>query len=184
MELVLIGYFPKKVAARPESLRVPRVEEICSVSECISPGPKGWVEKWLHNEMWLFDTEALALQVVPDDARSDFTLFAYKMLPALFDKGTGAEFRIPRIAVEPLPQDYAMLGYDAVSRSSGNKFECSPLSCNGMAQAVATNRHCLLGALDAALSAAKSFSLGACEPGPYCVIEVWRKLKCRKAGMN
>lgn len=58
--LVLIGYFPRKVSLQTALLQNPAVEEICSVSECISPGPDDWINHWRHNPLGFFDTPDLA----------------------------------------------------------------------------------------------------------------------------
>ena len=52
-DTVLIGYLPKHIVDATENVdawwRFPGVEEICSVSECFSKAPPGWVDCWLHN---------------------------------------------------------------------------------------------------------------------------------------
>jgi hypothetical protein len=76
--------------------------------------------------------------------------------------------------VPALPEpgkDFLSVGFDAVARSH-DFFECSPLSCNGGAATFATNDACLFQALEEALAAAKEFSTGNWEPGPYWVVEV------------
>ena len=52
-------------------------------------------------------------------------------------------------------------------------FGCSPLSCNYMAQEYPVNRHCLVDDLVTAQAMARDFATGNCEPGSYCVVEVW-----------
>ena len=37
------------------------------------------------------------------------------------------------------------------------------------------NRYCLVDDLDTAIPMARDFAAGNCEPGPYCVVEVWRR---------
>ncbi len=54
-------------------------------------------------------------------------------------------------------------------------FHCSPLSCNYMAAEYAANRYCLVDDLDTAIPMARDFAAGNCEPGEYCVVEVWRR---------
>ena len=60
-------------------------------------------------------------------------------------------------------------------------FFCSPLSCNGMAEEYPVNRYCLVDDPDTALAMARDFATGNCEPGPYCVVEVWMQ-KPRRRG--
>jgi hypothetical protein len=171
----LIGYFAKRTTKRPDWLKAARVEEVCSVSTCVSEGPDGWIDQWRHNEMWVYDTPELALSVVPDAARGEFDLYAYQMFPVQFTDGPQEAFEIPQLHVEPLPSSFERLGFDIVSRSYGNTFECSPLSCNHMAEQVAVSRYCLVDDADSAFRLAAEFEAGGCEPGPYFVVEVWRQ---------
>ncbi len=176
MHPTLIGYFPKRVAAAPDWLRAEGVKEVCSVSECVSPGPEGWIDRWAHNAMWAFDDEQAAWDVVPGGpSNADFQMFAYLLFPVEFDKGQQKAFAIPPLAVQPLHARYRRLGYDVVSRSMGSSFECSPLSCNYAARQVKVNEYCLLDDAAEAFRLAVLFSReeGA-EPGPYFVVEVWR----------
>jgi hypothetical protein len=82
-------------------------------------------------------------------------------------------------AVEPMTETFVRLGWDAVVGGNGHSFGCSPLSCNSGADIVRCpeiNRYCLVGDERAATGLARSFSVTQPEPGPYCVVEVWRDL--------
>jgi hypothetical protein len=125
--------------------------------------------------MWVYDTPELAWSVVPEAARREFDLYAYEMFPVVFDDGQQQAFQIPAIHVQPLPSSFEPLGYDVVSRTCGTSFECSPLSCNHMAEHVAVTRQCLVADADIAFRLAREFEAGGCEPGPYYVVEVWRE---------
>ena len=177
MEAVLIGYFPKRTVPRPEWLQAPQVLEICSASCCISEAPDGWINQWRHNEQWLYDSPALALSLVPQEVREQWDLYAFARYPIVFDEGEVMDDPILAEGVEPLPDDFEFLGFDAVSCSTGNSLECSPLSCNGVAEEWPTNQFCLFDSLEAALDGAKKFSRSeiGCEPGPYCVVKVYRQ---------
>lgn len=171
----LFGYFPKIVIREPDWLKeAPVVEEICSVSNCISKAPPDWIDRWKHNKMWMYDSPELAWSVVPEQDRGRYTLFAYRILPHLFNESGETELVLPDLSVVPIPDEFSRIGYDAVSRSCGTNFECSPLSCNHMAPEYPVNKHCLVDNLDTAVTMARTFARGNCEPGPYCVIEVWK----------
>lgn len=178
MEPVLIGYFPKRIAARPVGLESPEIEWICSVSECISAGPDGWLDAWRHNELWAFNSEDLAWSVVPNGlANRDFTLLAYRLLPQMFCNGEPKILELPQLAVQPLPSGYQRLGWDVVAHSGGGAFECSPLSCNYAANEFPVNRYCLVEELEDIIALACRFSMPEehYEPGPYNVYEVWAR---------
>jgi hypothetical protein len=176
VDLVLIGYFPKLVYQKPPELlpEIPSVKDIYSVSDCLSEGPPGWLDKWLHNEMFVYDSPELAWSVVPEVDKDRYTLFAYRLAPCLFDEKGEEAWPLPELSVSPLPTYFSLVGYDAVSRTYDACFECSPLSCNSMAKLYPVNEHCLVDSLDAAISMARDFAVGQCEPGPYCVVEVWK----------
>ena len=201
MNWTLVGYFPKHRTTRsgfvspypdypnaafPAPLPV---EEICSVSECISHGPKDWIQHWTHNDMWLYSTQVAAWAVVSEAERSQFELHAYRILHVLFEDGERRSFELPQLQVsmagtsepvEPLSTEFAPLGFDAVSLDSPGfgtfQFGHSPLSCNGMAEVIETNEHCLLANLAMAQAIALRFSIERPEPGPYVVVEVLRGL--------
>jgi len=172
---VLIGYFPKRRTPAPEELRVAGAEEICSVSECLAPGPEGWVEAWLHNAHSCFNSPDDARRVAGDAAGS-FHLLAYRLLPLRFRKGQSESMEVSAPGITPLPPDFESLGFDVLSKNASNGlgFECSPLSCNRMAAEIGVNRHCLLDDLETARELARRFSVEEPEPGPYYVVEVLR----------
>ena len=172
--LVLVGYFPKRRTPVPDWLQGIAADEICSVSECIAPGPTGWIEHWLHNDFGLFNSVDDARRVIPDDA-ADYLVFGYRLLASLFDNGRSEPIGVSPHGIQPLPPAFRSLGFDAVSKSVSDFFECSPLSCNAMAREVDVNRHCLVGELESATELASRFSVEEPEPGPYYVVEVLRE---------
>jgi len=177
---ISIGYFPKRIVPRPDWLKVSSVFDICSVSECMSSGPEDWINHWRHNDLWVYDTEEIAWSIVRDQSKTGvYAIPAYRMVPLLFDSGKAEVLDIPPLSVQELSADFQFLGFDVVSRSQGANFECSPLSCNGVAETEPVNAHCLVDDEETALRLALTFSSGAigCEPGPYRVLEVWRRQK-------
>ena len=61
--MILAGYFARRIAVRPGNLDAPGVREVCSVSECLSPGADNWIASWRHNGLGWFNTIADALSV-------------------------------------------------------------------------------------------------------------------------
>ena len=87
-----IGYFPKRIVPRPEWLKAPGVLDICSVSECISPGPENWINHWRHNDMWMYDTEEIARSIVGERHENTVVdMFAYRIMPRLFEQPISIE---------------------------------------------------------------------------------------------
>ena len=174
MELRLAGYFPKHVAGRPDWLCAPQVQDVYSVSACVSEAPDGWVERWLHNDLGLYNTGEQALSVIPPGA-PPMKLFAYKLSSVRYDEGRPEEWPWPSVSPEPLPDSFRSFGFDVVSKTGDDVlgFECSPLSCNGLASEWHANAHCLLDTLEQALEAARQFSVSGAEPGEYYIAEVF-----------
>jgi hypothetical protein len=173
--MILAGYFARRVEPKPDALDAPGVREICSVSECISPGADGWISAWRHNRLGWFNTIDDALGVVPVDQRGAFRLFAYRMRSEIFRGRTRIAVTLPDdVRPERLPAGFRSIGFDSASRSSVDSLslECSPLSCNGLAAALPVNEHCLFPTLDAAIAGAERFAVEQPEPGDYYVVEV------------
>ena len=81
-------------------------------------------------------------------------------------------FEVITPEVEPLSADFVSLGFDVVNKTNGPFFECSPLSCNGMAKEVRVNQFCLLETPEQAVAFARRCASEEPEPGPYYVLEV------------
>ena len=172
MRFTLAGYFPK-ITACPAGFNAPaHVEEVCSVSGCVNTNPENWVDQWLHNELWFFDSPAVARTAAAGDER--FEILAFRILHARFVDGRREDWTPEPVTPEPLADGYQSLGFDAVSRSAGPMFECSPLSCNYMHREIEVNRHCLVDSPVHAIAMAERFSREKPEPGDYYVFEVFR----------
>lgn len=190
MEWVLVGYLAKRRAARdgwkspwPDHPDFgfpcgPPVEEICSVSKCIAR-PFQYVEGPAdNNPLDLYPDAEKAWADVPVEARSDYALYAYRLWPMQYEEGGEEEINLwwePELG--PLPNTFVRLGWDAVVGGNGHSFGCSPLSCNcgsDMVRCPELNRYCLVANAQAAKALAYRFSIIQPEPGPYCVVEVWR----------
>lgn len=173
--MIPVGY-NAKIVARPEAwLRNDVVEEILSVSECISDSPIDHTSLWLCNSWWLYDSEALLEQALSSSAIPEGAVvrrFFYEVHPEFFVEGR----RLPAVDVPSSavarPAGLVFRGFDVTCFHSGPP-DCSPLSCNSGAKDFAVNRHCLLDTLEQALDVALSIDGGAYEPGPYGVLAVW-----------
>ena len=180
MVLRLAGYFPKHVVTRPDWLDAPDVADICSLSNCTSSGPDSWTQLTQFNALGFFDSPKLAYAAIPPGT-PPMELFAYTLLTQRYVDGMPEEWPWPLIAPAPLSPRFQSLGFDVVNHSMGERieFECSPLSCNSLAQRWHVNAHCLIEALEDAVRVAKRLStdgMEAAEPGDYYVAEVYRQV--------
>lgn len=170
---IFVGFFPKITQQTPDWFSNKSVKEICSVSNCISSGPEGWIDQWRHNELGFYDSEALAYKVI-GESPEEFDIYAYKFFPL-----RSADNKIETTALtsktDDFPDDYEFLGYDIVSKSVADFFECSPLSCNDGAAEYEVNQFCLITNRDRAYRILLEIQEGSYEPGPYYLFEVYRK---------
>ena len=72
-----------------------------------------------------------------------------------------------------LPSDKTLEGFDVVTFSAHGSPECSPLSCNGMANGIRTNDHCLLVSFEEALAKVDAGAFETAEPGPYRIFAIY-----------
>lgn len=175
------GFMPKKVVKKPDWLKTSVVQEICSISGCISEAPPDWINHWKHNDLGLYDTTEAAQAVIPAGEAADYEIFAFRVFPVRFDANgmTPDEELIAKVGQpETKLEGWTVLGYDLAGRSTGYGFECSPLSCNHCAENCRVNEHCLLDDLDSAVQKGIEFGNpeSGVEPGPYYLVEVYRKV--------
>ena len=173
MKLKLIGYFPKKRIPMPKSFTPTTIISICSVSECIVPGPENWIEHWKHNDLSLFDTPRQAQSVIPTDSSDIYDIREYRAYPILVGQKAVKPWDLHIVSPTPIDdRNLKILGYDLVSISFRSNFECSPLSCNGLGNEWPVNKYCLIDDADVALDLVEKLLDENAEPGPYCVIRV------------
>ena len=175
MDPVLVGYFPKRLVPPPPFLAEAGVREVASVSGCIAGGAAGWHDLGKHNEWGFFDDPDAAWSLVPAADRPEYALYAYEVYPIEFTEGAAHGREIAPRDTTPLDESFNPVGWDAVSRSGGQDFECSPLSCNAMIEWFPVNEYCLVSYPDANTLAMTAEREG-CEPGPYLVVKVWRRV--------
>lgn len=174
MTPVLAGYMPKRTMRGEEWMKDVPFLEVCSVSCHMSIEPEGWIDLWIHNELWLFDTMALARSIVPPADLPSHDLYAFRMFPWMFREGERLALEFPEVEAEPMDAAFEFLGHDAANKTFTPQLECSPLSCNYMWQQAVVNQWCLVNDLEPAVDLARRFSIEKPEPGDYYVVEVWR----------
>ena len=176
--MIRLGYMAKQVVRDPDWLGASQVKEICAVSNCISKKFCDYVTYWQHNGYWFFNS-LMKIEYVCHKAGLnilDFTLFYYEGHDLQYDAQvkTWSSYRPEsdfEAAVNP-PQTARRLGFDVVTFSTQTQPECSPLSCNLLAEEVPVNEHCLLDSLEAAIQLLESGACDNTEPGPFRIIGV------------
>ena len=173
------GYMAKKVAGRPAWLKADGVADLYSVSGCISAYFCDYIRHWKHNGFWLFDSpaEIASLATAESLDMSDQRIFYYEAYASQFDgdRKTWQPFGPDdsfRTAVTP-PESRKLEGFDVVTFSVQTSPECSPLSCNGLAESLAVNQHCLLPSLEEAIRLVENGAFEDSEPGPFRIFAVY-----------
>jgi hypothetical protein len=177
--MIAVGYMAKRVSLRPEWIKAGRVEDIYSVSGCVSEDFADYVHYWKHNGYWFFDSPEIIQQLAQDHALelAGTALFFYEVHEREFneDEAQWTAFK-PEPAFTTrvvLPLEKTLQGYDVVTFSVGTSAECSPLSCNSLAAEMDTNRHCLLPSFELAQQLLDEGKFNNTEPGPHRIFAVY-----------
>lgn len=151
-----------------------------SVSGCVSEFfVNDCNNAWKHNGYWLFDSPHVIREVARELSASPegTKLFYYEAYEEEFNEKemTWSAFASePSIATDVIPPSEKHLeGYDLVSFVVPRSPECSPLSCNGLAEEILTNSHCLIETFEGAKAALESGKFSNAEPGPYRIFAVY-----------
>jgi hypothetical protein len=175
--MIPIGYMAKRVVQRPEFLKATLVVDIYSVSSCVNDDFTDYIDYWKHNGYWLFDSPQV-IQTLARENSIDIKgtkLFYYEAHEVQFD---GEHWRSFAPSWEDsvnvtLPSLSQLEGFDVVTFMAGNKPECSPLSCNSLAEEIQTNQHFLLESCAEAEAVLNTGRFTRCEPGPYRIFAVY-----------
>jgi hypothetical protein len=175
--MIPVGYLAKRVAPKPEFLKAAQVIDIFSVSNCISSDFADYLGYWKHNGYWLFDSPEIIRRVAEEHEISldGTSLFYYEAYASQFDGRAWNSFSAELSVATRIssPSKKRLEGFDVVSFFAGNTPECSPLSCNSLAEKVPTNSHCLF---ERFAEAERSLNEGVFEdgePGPYRIFAVY-----------
>ena len=132
------GYMAKRVHTRPDWLKAPQVVDIYSVSSCSSEDFADYVSYWKHNGFWLFDSPEIIKSVAKENSiqLEGTSLFYYEVHEMEFD-GESWHPYAPEASISTnvvSPSRKHMEGFDVVTFYARSSAECSPLSCNSMAE--------------------------------------------------
>lgn len=175
--MIPVGYMAKRVSKKTDWLKSARVADIYSVSGCISEDFADYINYWKHNGYWLFDSPGVIKNLSKENSiqLEGASLFYYEAYEKEFDgerwRSYGPE---PTIATNVvLPSAKRLEGFDVVTFYARTSPECSPLSCNSLAENLRTNDHCLFGSFDEAETNIKNGAFSGCEPGALRIFAVY-----------
>jgi len=173
------GFIAKQIHSSPDWLKADAVADIYSVSNCVSAAFCDYIPHWKHNGYWLFDSPALIRDIAAAEKLdlSGQKFFYYEVYEQQFDdkrrvwEPFSAETSFPTDV--QVPTEKKLEGFDVVSFYALSAPECSPLSCNHMAESIPVNEHCLLATFAQAKQLIETGAFNDCEPGPYRIFAVY-----------
>jgi hypothetical protein len=169
--MIPIGYMAKLSCEKPSALGLPQVTDIYSVNNCVNDDFADYVDFWKHNGYWFFDSPQI-IRDVAEKSSTEITgskLFYYEAHELEFDGDNWRPFEpgfdIPVNVIPPLKK--LLEGFDVVTIWVENSPapEHSPLSCNGLAEKIPTNSHCLIDSFDGAKKALDDGMFRGLDPG-------------------
>lgn len=175
-----VGYMAKHLATRPDWLeKAHRVKDIYSVSACISEDFTDYINYWKHNGYWLFDSPKIIGELAKEHSLdiSAAKLFFYEAYEFEYDEHEKSwkPFEPDKSFVTEVcePEEKTLEGFDVVTFCAHSSPECSPLSCNSLAEEIETNEHCLLSSFDTAKELLEDGKFENSERGPYRIFAVY-----------
>ena len=169
----------KHVVARPDWLKANRVNDVYSVSNCVSDDFADYINYWKHNGYWLFNSPEVIREVAEKHSLdlTDTRLFFYEVYELEYDEDEKSwrsftpESSFETRVIQPVAK--ILEGYDVVTFCVHTSPECSPLSCNALAFEIETNEHCLLPTFEKAKTLLEEGKFENSEPGPYRIFAVY-----------
>lgn len=185
VRMIPVGYMAKRMPqsdAWLRSMKVPLTLEVYSVGSCVNDDFADYVNYWKHNGWWFFDSPQAIQSISQEHSISiDHTLlFFYEVYEFEFYEGKWRAFspwedKRTGTGEIVMPSDKRLEGFDVVTFWPENSPapEHSPLSCNGLANEVKTNSHCLFDTFEQAQSAVDEGRFTGCEPGGLRIFAVF-----------
>jgi hypothetical protein len=176
--MIPAGYMAKRIRNRPHGFENTGIEDIYSVSGCISENFAAYIDSWEINGYYFFDSPQIIQQVAKEHS-IDLTgtkLFYYEVYNLEFHEDNEWKSFEPEASFTTdieKPSLKNLEGYDIVTFSLGNSAECSPLSCNVLSNTIPVNKHCLLFSFDNAHQLLENGKFQNAEPGPYRILAVY-----------
>lgn len=176
-KMIPAGYLAKRILNKPEGFQNKDIVDIYSVSGCLSKHFADYINYWKHNGYWFFDSPQIIYQIAKENS-IDLTgtkLFYYEVYDLEFDENNEWKSFKPEASFTTdieKPASKNLEGYDIVTFSVESSAECSPLSCNWLANTIPVNKHCLLPSFDNAYQLLEDGKFENSEPGPFRILSV------------
>jgi len=181
--MIPMGYMAKRIEGSPswrEHMR-PEIVDVYSVNDCVNDDFADYVDFWKHNGWWFFDSPEL-IQSIARESSIDLQgtkLFYYEAHELELADNVWRIFSPdPALQLKPhviVPAIKHLEGSDVVVIWAENSPapEHSPLSCQGLANELHANSHCLFDTFDEAHTALNNGKFDGCEPGALRLFAVY-----------
>ena len=174
-----LGYLYKKVQHNSGWIETPHVKDVYALSGCVTEHFCDYINYWKHNGFWLFDRPEIMEELAGAHHISldGLRLFYYEAFEEEYDevKKVWQRYCAEKnfvTNVEP-PKSKKLEGFDVVCYANRNSPQCSPLSCNALAETIPTNEHCLIETFEEAWQAVDDGRFNGSEPGPFRIVAVY-----------
>ena len=173
-----VGYMAKWVVESPKGFENTDIVDVYSVSSCITRDFADYINFWKHNGYWFFDSPQIIRQVAEEESivLTGSKLFFYEVYNLEFHEDNSWKPFEPEATFTTdikKPGFKNLEGYDIVTFSCGNTAQCSPLSCNWLANTIPVNKHCLLSSFADAKQLLENGKFENSEAGPYRIFAVY-----------
>jgi hypothetical protein len=180
--MIPAGYMAKIIAEKPDWISSDTVKDIYSLSNCASDNfadNVDYIKYWKHNGFWLFNDPEAVNSIAKDEKidLSSATMFYYEVYEYEYyeDLKNWSAFS-PELSFHTdvkRPKQKYLQGFDVVTFYAGTNPEHSPLSCNALADEIATNQYCLFNEFSQAKNALDNGFFKESERGPYRIFAVY-----------
>ncbi|MDF1746539.1 MAG: hypothetical protein P1V19_22780 [Gimesia sp.] len=186
-KMIPVGYMAKRVERKSDWLKNNQVEDIFSVSNCISDDFAYLPDYWKNNGYWFYDSPEIIKALATEHGLhlEGTKMFYYEVYEyqCYEDDPEWENFEPVDSFVTNVrtPVNKVLEGFDIVSFGivpSEKTPECSYLSCNGMAETIKVNRHCLIETFEEAKLLLSQCAFKDCEPRPCRIFAVYSVPDC------
>ncbi len=175
--MIPVGYMAKISCKKPDFLQAESIVDVYSVSSCVNEEFADYIGLWRHNGYWLFDSPRIIREIAEEKSIDvkDSLLFYYEAYEKEFTGEAWRQFAPEAGMATKIekPAEKRLEGFDVVTFFAGNSPECSPLSCNSLADTLSSNKHCLFDSFEMAKSHLDAGDFIGCEHGPYRIFAVY-----------
>lgn len=117
--MIPAGYMAKRISKKPDWLSAPNVDDILSVSACVSEDFADYTNHWKHNSFWFFDSPEIIASLAKENSidLEGTSLFYNEVYEMEFDGKNWNSFQTDLSAFPDVtpPSTKQLKGFDVVT---------------------------------------------------------------------